>query len=68
MILISEKGKPRAEFKKKRRNFFYERFFLYSLKDMSKPMGISEYKFGSVLPEELSKQLPSVEDIQKRIK
>ena len=40
----------------------------YSLKDMSKPMGISEYKFGSVLPEELSKQLPSVEDIQKRIK
>ena len=40
----------------------------YSLKDMSKPMGISEYKFGGVLPEELSKQLPSVEDIQKRIK
>ena len=40
----------------------------YSLKDMSKPMGISEYKFASVLPEELSKQLPSVEDIQKRIK
>ena len=40
----------------------------YSLKDMSKPMGISEYKFGSALPEELSKQLPSVEDIQKRIK
>ena len=28
----------------------------------------SEYKFGSTLPEELSKQLPSVEDIQKRIK
>lgn len=40
----------------------------YSLKDMSKPMGISEYKISSVLPEELSEQLPSVEDIQKRIK
>ena len=39
----------------------------YALKDLSKPMGISEYKFGSVLPEELSKQLPSIEDIQKRI-
>ena len=26
----------------------------YSLKDMSKPMGISEYKISSVLPEELS--------------
>ena len=31
-------------------------------------MGISEYKISSVLPEELSQQLPSVEDIQKRIK
>lgn len=40
----------------------------YSLKDMSKPMGISEYKISSVLPEELSQQLPSVEDFQKRIK
>ena len=40
----------------------------YSLKDMSKPMGISEYKLSSVLPDLLSKQLPSVEDIQKRIK
>ena len=40
----------------------------YSLKDMSKPMGISEYKISSVLPEELSEHLPSVEDIQKRSK
>ena len=40
----------------------------YSLRDMSKPIGISEYKITSNLPEELEKQLPSVEDIQKRIK
>lgn len=40
----------------------------YSLKDMSKPIGISEYKITNSLPEELEKQLPSVEDIQKRIK
>ncbi len=39
-----------------------------ALKDMSKPMGVSEYKVTSSLPENLSKQLPSVEDIQKRIK
>ena len=39
----------------------------YALKDMSKPIGISEYKITSCLPEDLSKQLPSVEDIQKRI-
>ncbi len=40
----------------------------YSLKDISKPIGVSEYKVTSSLPEDLEKQLPSVEDIQKRIK
>lgn len=40
----------------------------YALKDISKPMGVSEYRITSSLPEDLSKQLPSVEDIQKRIK
>lgn len=39
----------------------------YALKDMSKPIGVSEYKVTNSLPEDLSKQLPSVEDIQKRI-
>jgi predicted nuclease of restriction endonuclease-like (RecB) superfamily len=40
----------------------------YSLKDVNKPIGVSAYKTMGVLPDELSKQLPSVEDIQKRIK
>ena len=40
----------------------------YSLKDMSKPIGVSEYRVTNSLPIELEKQLPSVEDIQKRIK
>ena len=40
----------------------------YALKDMSKPIGVSEYIITSNLPEELLNQLPSVEDIQKRIK
>ena len=35
---------------------------------MSKPMGVSEYKLGNVLPEEYRTQLPSPEDIQNRIK
>ena len=39
----------------------------YSLKDMSKPIGVSAYRITSCLPEELEKQLPSVEDLQKRI-
>ena len=40
----------------------------YSLKDVSKPIGVSAYQITSSLPEELERQLPSVEDIQKRIK
>ncbi len=40
----------------------------YSLKDMSKPIGVSEYKITNSLPEELEKQLPSLEDIKNRIK
>lgn len=39
----------------------------YALKDMSKPIGVSEYKITSQLPENLGQQLPSVEDIQRRI-
>lgn len=39
----------------------------YSLKDISKPIGVSEYKITSSLPDNLEKQLPSIEDIQKRI-
>ena len=40
----------------------------YSLKDMSKPIGVSAYQITSNLPAELEHQLPSVEDIQKRIR
>lgn len=39
----------------------------YALKDMSKPIGVSEYRFTGNLPEELENQLPSVEDIRRRI-
>lgn len=40
----------------------------YALKDMSKPMGVSQYEITKSLPKEYEKQLPSVEDIQNRIK
>ncbi len=39
----------------------------YSLKDMSKPIGVSSYRVTSDLPKELEHQFPSLEDIQKRI-
>ena len=39
----------------------------YSLKDMSKPMGVCEYRITGNLPKELENQLPSVEDIKNHI-
>lgn len=39
----------------------------YLLKDMSKPIGVSEYRVTNDLPQELEKQLPFIEDIQKHI-
>ncbi len=39
----------------------------FALKDMTKPMGISEYKLTSVLPKELEEAMPSVEVLQERM-
>ena len=39
----------------------------YSLRDVSKPIGISKYRVTSQLPENLQSQLPSVEDLRNRI-
>lgn len=39
----------------------------YALKDMTKPMGVSEYKLTDYLPDELEISLPTIEDIEKRI-
>jgi Uncharacterized conserved protein len=40
----------------------------YALKDINKPIGVSEYKLSDFVPKELERTLPSVEDIEKRIK
>jgi len=37
----------------------------YALKDISKPMGISEYKITQAIPKKLKRSLPSIEDIEK---
>lgn len=36
----------------------------YSLKDMTKPIGVSEYKLLEKIPEELKGTLPSIEEIE----
>lgn len=52
LILCKDKNKVVAE---------------YSLKDMSKPIGVSEYQLLNVLPDELKDTLPSAKDIETRI-
>ncbi|WP_252177108.1 PDDEXK nuclease domain-containing protein [Endozoicomonas sp. 4G] len=39
----------------------------YSLSDMQKPIGVSEYQLTQSLPENLQSQLPSVEDIEQEL-
>ena len=39
----------------------------YALKDVNKPMGVSEYKLSNHISKELQDKLPSIEDIEKRI-
>lgn len=40
----------------------------YALKDIKKPIGVSEYKLLEDMPEYLQSQLPRAEDIELRIK
>lgn len=39
----------------------------YALRNITKPMGVSEYKLSRVIPEKLRKSLPSVEEIEKEL-
>lgn len=40
----------------------------YALRDINKPIGVSEYRLSDFVPQELAGTLPSAEDIEKRIK
>ena len=40
----------------------------YSLKDINKPIGVSEYKLLEEIPEYLQSQLPKAEDIEFHIR
>lgn len=40
----------------------------YALRDINKPIGVSEYRLSDFVPHELVDTLPSAEDIEKRIK
>jgi len=40
----------------------------YSLKDINKPIGVSEYQLSHVLPKEFKSSLPSIEEIEEELK
>lgn len=50
LILCKEKDKIEAE---------------YALRDINKPIGISEYQITKILPNELKSKLPTIEDIEE---
>jgi hypothetical protein len=39
----------------------------YSLKDMNKPIGVSEYQITHALPDELKSSLPTIEEIEAEL-
>ncbi len=39
----------------------------YTLRDMQKPMGVSEYQITAALPEQLRDNLPSIEEIEAQL-
>ncbi|HBM15382.1 MAG TPA: DUF1016 domain-containing protein [Lentisphaeria bacterium] len=40
----------------------------FALRDIHKPMGVSEFKLTEILPEELKSSLPSIEEIESELK
>ena len=52
ILLCKEKNKMKAE---------------YALKDISKPIGVSEYKLIQSIPDDLKSNLPTVEEIEEEI-
>lgn len=40
----------------------------YALRDMNKPIGVSEFQFTEMLPERIKSNLPSIEEIENELK
>ena len=40
----------------------------FALRDINKPMGVSEFQLTEILPEELKSSLPSIEEIEQELK
>jgi prolyl-tRNA synthetase len=39
----------------------------YALRDINKPIGVSEFTFTEILPEELKSEIPTVEEFENEL-
>jgi YhcG PDDEXK nuclease domain len=53
IILCKDKDNVRAE---------------YALRGVNTPIGISEFRLGEALPDEIKSNLPSIEDLERKLK
>ena len=53
MLLCRDKNNIEAEF---------------SLRDLNKPIGVSEFQLTEIIPEELKSSLPTIEEIENELK
>ena len=40
----------------------------FALRDIAKPIGVSEFSFTEILPEELKSSLPTIEELEQEFK
>jgi hypothetical protein len=40
---------------------------MYALRDIAKPIGVSDYELGQALPNDLRSSLPSIEEIEAEL-
>ena len=39
----------------------------YALRDINKPMGISEYRLTDAIPDDMKTKLPSIEELERKL-
>lgn len=39
----------------------------FALRDINKPIGVSEFSFTEIIPEELKSSLPTIEELEKEL-
>ena len=62
-MLLIQKIKDKEE-----RLWYAQKAIEYALKDISKPIGISEYRLNDAIPDNLKSSLPTIADLERELK